>query len=111
MKKYVALLLCIVGTSSCAWGRDWKPASVISISESNVSGPLVREKHTMHYTVETDDMVLLLEYSYHPAAGKEGAPKIALDGVTKIAIGGSHAYLQDITGTEVKMHIVKKTKK
>jgi hypothetical protein len=111
MKKCAGILLLMVATVNLAWARDWKAATVLSISESNVSGPLVREKHTMHYTVETADMVLLLEYSYHPGSRKDGAPSVAVNQNTKIAVGGSHAYILDTTGAEVKMHIVKRAKK
>ena len=98
-------------SAGIANARQWKVASILGVSESNVSGPLIRETHTMHYTVETEDMLLLLEYSFHPSAGKKGPPSVTVGGMTKIDVGGRHAYLMDTNGNEVKMHIVKKTKK
>ena len=119
MKKSPALLLFLFATLCFANTRNWKSASVLSISETNVSGPLVRETSTVHYTVETDDFVLFLDYSYHPKGtapptdphSKNAPPSIAMSVTTKVAIEGHHAYILDTTGSEVKMHIVKKTKK
>lgn len=110
MKKWAVLLLMLVATVSSARTRDWKIATVIGIDEKNVSGPLVRETHTMHYTVETEDMVFLLNYSFHPS-GNNSAPLLAVNAITKIAVAGRHAYILDNAGAEVKMHIVRKSRK
>ncbi|MGA2094759.1 MAG: hypothetical protein ABSH39_00540 [Candidatus Acidiferrum sp.] len=119
MKKSATLLLFLFATLCFAKTRDWKTAAVLSVSETNVSGPLIRETSTVHYIVETDDFVLMLDYSYHPKGtapptdphSKNAPPSIAVSGVTKVAIEGKTAYILDTTGSEVKMHIVKKTKK
>jgi hypothetical protein len=110
MKKYTAVLLALAALACIAEARDWKVAVVIGISESNVSGPLIRETHTMHYTVETEEMVLMLEYSFHPS-NKNSAPGVGVNARTKISIGGRHAYILDNNGKEVKMRIVKKIMK
>jgi hypothetical protein len=119
MKRLAALLLLLLATACFAQTRQWRTATVIGATETNVSGPLIRETSTMHYTVETEDMVLSLDYSYHPATkeaspdqrGKNAPPSLAVNLPTKIAIEGRHAYILDSTGAEVKMHIVKKLKK
>ena len=119
MKKVAALLLLLLATVSLAHTRPWRSATVIGATETNVSGPLIRETSTMHYTVETDDMVLSLDYSYHPNTkeaspdqrGKNAPPSLAVNLPTKIAIEGRHAYILDSSGVEVKMHIVKKLKR
>ena len=118
MKKSAGLLILLVATVCFARTRDWKAAAVIGVSESSVSGPLLRSSTTVHYMIETDDMVLLLDYTYHPSAkassdehSKNSPPSLAVNVTTKIAIEGRHAYILDNTGTEVKMHIVKKTTK
>jgi hypothetical protein len=119
MKKLAALLLLLLATACFAHTRQWRAATVIGATETNVSGPLIRETSTMHYTVETEDMVLSLDYSYHPTTkeaspdqrGKNAPPSLAVNLPTKIAIEGRHAYILDSTGAEVKMHIVKKLKK
>jgi hypothetical protein len=119
MKKSAVLLLLLVATVCVAHTREWKPAMVIGATETNVSGPLIRETSTMHYTVETEDMVLSLDYSYHPKTkeaspderGKNAPPSLAVNLPTKVAVEGRHAYLLDSAGKEVKMHITKKVKK
>lgn len=119
MKKSATLLLLLAATVCFAHTRDWKGAMVIGATETNVSGPLIRESSTMHYTVETEEMVLYLDYSYHPSTkeaspdqrGKNAPPSIAVNFPTKIAIEGRHAYILDSAGKEVKMHITKKMRK
>ena len=118
MKKYTALLLLLVATACSA--KEWKTAMVIGLTETKVTGPMLREpKIILHYTVETADMVWFLDYSYHLAPGKESSeqhsknnpPNVSENMETKIAVEGSHAYLLDIRGTEVKMHVKKKMKR
>ena len=119
MKKSAGLLLLLAATACLGRTRDWKPAKILSVSETNVSGPLIRETSTMHYTIETEDLVLFLDYSYHPSGktpspdqhNKNGPPGMAENGITKIAVEGRHVYVVDNTGAEVKMHITKKVKK
>ena len=70
------------------------------------------QKNTMHYTVETDDMVYFIDYTYQPGEHKNGKPPdIGGNTVTKIAVEGKHAYVLDATGQEIKLKVVKKTKK
>jgi hypothetical protein len=122
MKKTAAFLFLLLAPLTFARTRDWKLAAVKGTSETNVSGPLIRETTTIHYTVETDDLILFLEYSYHPSSkassedehskpDKHSPPRLAVNLPTKIAIEGHHAYILDDTGAEVKMHILKKIKK
>jgi hypothetical protein len=69
-------------------------------------------KNTMHYTIETDDMIFFADYIYKPGQHSNShPPDIAVNALTKIAISGKHAYVLDVTGKEVKLHIVRKTKK
>jgi hypothetical protein len=119
MKKVAAILLLLFATMCFARTRQWRAATVIGATETNVSGPLIRETSTMHYTVETEDMVLSLDYSYHPNTkeaspdqrGKNAPPSLSVNLPTKVAIEGRHAYILDSAGAEVKMHIVKKLNK
>jgi hypothetical protein len=112
MKKYAAFFLVLLAAASIAQARNWKPVMIIGISEDNVSGKLIREKHTMHYTVETEDMVLQVDYAFHPSSGKHGsAPALPVNAVTKISVEGRHVYILDANNDEVKMHIVRKTMK
>ncbi len=118
MKKYAALILLLVATTCFARTRDWKPATVIDLSETKVSGPLLRDTITLHYTVETYDTIYFLEYNFHPLSSgdttgqhnKNSAPGVVVNSETKIAIEGKHAYVLDNTGVEVKMHILRKAK-
>jgi hypothetical protein len=113
MKKLRLLLLTLlVATTSLANTRDWKPGKIDLTSETKVSSKLLGEKSTMHYTIETEDMIYFAEYTYKPGQhGDSGPPHILLAEPTKIAIAGKTAYVLDVTGKEVKLHIVKKTKK
>jgi hypothetical protein len=117
MKKSAGLLLLLVATVCCAKTRDWKPGTVIDVSETSVSGPLIPSSNIMHYTVETDVWILFLDYSYHPSSktsspdSKNSPPRVAVNVAIKIAIEGRHAYVLDETGKEVKLHITKRMKK
>lgn len=120
MKKLAALVFLLSATVGSAEAKNWKTATVIGVSETKVTSPMMREaKVIVHYTVDTNDYLLLLDYTYHPATkpdspdqpGKNTPPSIDMGGATKIAIEGHHAYLLDIHGAEVKMHIKKKTKR
>jgi hypothetical protein len=102
----------LLATPSLATTRAWKTARVIDTSETDVSGGLRDAKNTIHYTIETDLGIYVVDYAYQPGKhGKSGAPNIAVNVVTKIAIEGRHAYILDVTGREVKLHIVKKPAK
>ena len=118
MRKRAALaLLLLVGWTGEA--RDWQKAVVIGTSETQVTSPMMREqKNIVHYTVETKDFLLMLDYTYHPSKkqdepdqpGKNTPPTIALGEEIKLAISGHTAYLIDVHGKEVKMHVKKKSK-
>src|SRR5262249_2170967 len=104
----------------CAAAKEWKVATVIGVSETTVTSPMMRRPEIIeHYTVETNDLVLELDYSFHRPTkpdepdepGKNRPPQIPLREPTKIAISGHTAHLLDIKGSEVKMHVKKKMKK
>jgi len=121
VRKSFALvfLLLAVGWTGFAEARDWQTAVVIGTSETQVTGPVMREPKTIvHYTVETREFLLLCDYTYRPSKkqdesdqpGKNSPPNIALGEEIKLAISGHTAYLIDVHGNEVKMHIKKKSK-
>jgi hypothetical protein len=108
----ILLLTMLIAAPCGAKTRDWKPARVVNVTESAVSWELTGQKNTMHYTIETEDMVYFGDYSYRPGEHKNGhAPDVGGNVVTKIAIEGRHAYVLDAYGKEVKLHIVKKIKR
>lgn len=113
MKKLRLLTLTLLlATMSQAKTRDWKTAKIEVASETDVSWKLFGEKTTMHYTIETADMIYFADYTYKPGQHSDGqAPNISVNSLTKIAIEGRHAYLLDVAGKEVKLHISRKTKK
>jgi hypothetical protein len=113
MKKFRLLMLTMLATTATlANTREWKIAMVVDASETDVSGEVRGKRNIMHYTMETDDMIYLVEYTYKPGQHNNNhAPDIAVNVQTKIAIEGKHAYILDVTGKEVKLHIVKKTTK
>ena len=113
MKKPMLLMLTVLMvTASLAKAREWQTGTIVLTSENDVSWPLWGEKNTLHYTIETSDMIYFVEYTYKPSQHNNGhAPNLALNLPTKIAIGGKHAYLLDANGREVKLHIVKKAAK
>jgi hypothetical protein len=113
MKKFtLPLFTILLATAVLANTRDWIPARVVDSSETDVSSQARADKNTMHYTIETDDMLYFVDYTYKPGQHNDsGPPSIAVNVQTKIAIEGKHAYILDVTGREVKLHIVKKTAK
>jgi len=113
MKKLRLLTLTLlVASSSLAKTRHWKPAEIEATSETNVSWKLWGEKTTIHYTIETEDMIYFAEYAFKPGQHSDSRPpQIEINVQTKIAIEGRHIYVLDVTGKEVKLHIVKKTAK
>jgi hypothetical protein len=55
---------------------------------------------------------LFCNHTYKPDKhGHSGAPDIAVNVQTKIAIEGKHAYIVDVMGREVKLHIVKQARR
>jgi len=118
MKKGTGLLLLLV--ANVCWAKEWKTATVIGVTETKVSGPMQHTpKIVLHYTVQTEDMIWFLDYSYNLAANsqspeqhsKNNPPNVSDSMGTKIAIVGSHAYILDLGGAEVKTHIKKKMKR
>jgi hypothetical protein len=112
MKKlcYLALTLLLLATSSLA-ERHWKTAEIELTSETKVSWKLWGEKTTIHYTIETPDVIYFAEYAFKPNQHHEGPPQIEAGSNAKIAIEGHHAYVLDVSGKEVKLHIIKKVAK
>ncbi|MGB2592529.1 MAG: hypothetical protein WBG02_04925 [Candidatus Acidiferrum sp.] len=109
IKLRLLMLTLLVATSSLAATRHWKTAEIELTSESNVSWKLWGEKTTIHYTIETDNMVYFAEYTFKPGQHNDGRPpQIELGTSAKVAIEGSHAYVLDVTGKEVKLHNVRK---
>ncbi len=109
MKKYTALILLLLAIACFAKTREWKSAKVIDVSATDVHKALGGATHIMHYTVETDDVVYLLDYACKHDINR--APDVTASAITKIAIDGNHAYILDTAGKELKMRIVKQTKK
>jgi hypothetical protein len=112
MRKFRLLMLTmLLSSAAMANTRDWKPARVVDTSETDVSGEMKTAKNTVHYTIETDDMVYFVNYTYKPGQhSTSGAPDIAVNVQLKIAIEGKNAYILDVNGREVKLHVVKKSK-
>jgi hypothetical protein len=109
MKLFRPLLLALLlASTSLANTRTWKEARVVDSSETDVSGELHGSKHTMHYTIETEDRLYFLDYTY-TSNQHATPPTIAVNVMTKIAVEGHHAYLLDAAGKEVKFQIVKKS--
>jgi hypothetical protein len=121
MKRIGHLLLVtiLVASASFAKTREWKEAKVTDVSETIVSAAAWGDTNIRHYTIETDDMIYVLDYAYNPAVkapwpgqhSKKRAPDVTVNAKTKIAIEGKDAYILDDTGREVRMPVVKKTKK
>jgi hypothetical protein len=113
MKKLGLLVLTLlVAAASLAKTRDWKTAKIEATSETDVSSKLLGEKNTMHYTIETENMIYFADYTYKPGPHTDThARDLPVNAETKIAIEGKHAYVLDVNGKEVKLHIVRKTKK
>jgi hypothetical protein len=113
MKKLRFLMLTLlVATASLAKTRQWQTGEIEATSETDVSSKLMGEKNTVHYTIETEAMIYFAEYTFKPGQHSDShPPQIAISVPTKIAIEGRHAYVLDVTGKEVKLHIVRKTKK
>lgn len=108
----ILMLTLLVATPSLAKTRHWIPAEIEATSETNVSWKLWGEKSTMHYTIETGEMVYFADYAYKPSQHRDGhPPEIAINVQTRIAVEGRHVYVLDVSGKEVKLHIVRKTRK
>ena len=109
MKKYTALTLLLVAIACFAKTREWKSAKVVDVSTTDVQKASGGVTHLIQYTIETDDAIYLLDYACKH--GNNGAPDVTVSAITKIAIDGSHAHIMDKAGKELKMRIVKQTKK
>ncbi len=109
--KSFGLLLLILATANAVFAnaRDWKAARVVDSSETDISGQMRGSKNTVHYTIETEERLYYLDYTYKPSQENNGgAPSLAVNVMTKIAVSGKHAYILDANGKELKMQIVKK---
>ena len=109
MKKLNLLtLMLLVLTAPPANSRQWKMAKVELTSETDVSSKLLGEKNTVHYTIETEDMIYFAEYTFKPGHSNSHVPDVTANTFSKVAIEGRHVYLLDATGKEVKLHISRK---
>jgi hypothetical protein len=112
MKKLILFtLVLLVLAVSPANSRQWKMAKVELTSETDVSSKLLGEKNTVHFTIETEDMIYFAEYTFKPGHSNSHIPDVTANTFSKIAIEGRHAYLLDATGKEVKLHISRKLSK
>jgi len=112
MKKLGLLLLMLfVATASTVNARQWKMAKVELTSETDVSSKLLGEKNTVHFTIETENMIYFAEYTFKPGHSNSHVPDVTANTFSKVAIEGRHAYLLDTTGKEVKLHITRKLSK
>lgn len=112
MKKLSLLMLTLlVAIASSANSRHWKMAKVELTSETNVSSKLMGEKNTVHYTIETEDMIYFTDYTFKPGHSGSHVPDVTANAFSKVAIEGRHAYILDTTGKEVKLHISRKLSK
>ena len=112
MKKFrLLILLMLAASASAVNARDWKNARVVEASETDVSGHLRGDRNIVHYTIQTDDAVYFADYTYKPSQRSNNrAPDIGPNMITKIAVEGRSAYVLDVNGKEVKLHLVKKPK-
>ena len=112
MKKLGLLMVAMMlANVPLAGARNWKDGKIEATSETDVAWKVWGQKNTLHYTIETEDMVYFAEFTYKPGThGDNHAPNIAANALTKIAIEGRHAYILDVAGKEVKLHITKKMK-
>jgi hypothetical protein len=107
--RLLSFISLLFATATLANTRDWKPAVVINLTETDVTSEFRIPKNTMHYTIETDQMVYFADYAYKPTQqSRDSVPEIAVNVPIKIAVEGRSAYVLDVTGREVKLHIVKK---
>ena len=112
MKKLsLFTLMLLVFTASPANSRQWKMAKVELTSETDVSSKLLGEKNTVHFTIETEDMIYFAEFTFKPGHSNSRVPDVTANTFSKVSIEGRHAYLLDATGKEVKLHISRKLSK
>jgi hypothetical protein len=113
MRRIALLLAAMMFAMAClANTRDWKTARVIDSSETEQTGGFKGDTNTLHYTIETDDAIYFVDYSYKPGQhGGSGAPDIAQNIMIKMAVEGKTAYILDVNGREVKLHVTKKQAK
>jgi hypothetical protein len=119
VKRLAIFVFVLAVSAGLIQAKDWKPGAVVGMTQTTLTSPMMRlPKIVLHYTVVTDELTLVLDYTYHPPAnpndpqepGKNSPPSVALTGTTKVAVEGHHAYVLDINGKEIKMAIKKKTK-
>jgi len=110
MTRLRVLMVTVLTLVLFVAAHTWQDAIVINVSETELSGGARSDKNVMHYTVETEDTVYFLDYSYNPGRKDSHAPDLAVNVRTKIAVEGRSAYLLDANGKEVKLHVAKKKK-
>jgi len=119
VKRFAVLALLVAISQVHANNRNWKPATIIGVSQTTVTSPMMHQpKIVMHYTVLTNEYTLQVDYAYHPPTksdepdvpGKNSPPSVPLGEPTRVAIEGHHAYFIDVSGKEVKMDVKKKMK-
>jgi len=116
MKTLAALLGLLFFTSSAlAKPREWKPATVASITSSTddrgvavvpIGGGLYGGHvyvTTVWYRIETEDTTYVLAWSR-----KKHPLNLTLHGQTKIAIDGQNAHILDDSGKDIKVLIAEK---
>lgn len=113
MRRISLLLVAMLLATTClANTRNWKTARVIDSSETEQTGGFKGDTNTLHYTIETDDAIYFVDYSYKPGQhGGTGAPDIAQNVMIKMAVEGKTAYVLDVNNREVKLRVTKKQAK
>lgn len=113
MRRISVLLTAMLLATVClANTRNWKTARVIDSSETEQTGGFKGDTNILHYTIEADDAIYFVDYAYKPGQhGGSGAPDIAQNIMIKMAVEGKTAYILDVNGREVKLHITKKQAK
>ena len=109
MKKYSAVLLLLVAMASFGKTREWKTAQVTDLSTTDVDQALGGAVQILRYTVETSDMIYVLEYNCK--YDSKCASGVTAKGSIKIAVEGKDAYVQNKSGKEVKMRVVSQAKR
>ncbi len=128
MRRVAFIVVVLCACVALANDRHWKDAKVVRITSSSENNGVVVgttgttavggvvKTNTMYYSIETDDMIYVLDYSYSPAVkapwpgqhSRGRTPNVTLNGKTKISIEGHNAYILDDDGRDVKLPIFEK---
>lgn len=116
MKRAALILAVLCASVVLAKPRDWKSAIVTSAETTVVSMAAWGDTNIIHYKIETDDMIYVLDYAFNPAVkapwpgqhSRTRAPNLTVNGKTKIAIEGRDAHVLDDDGKDVKLPIAQK---